>query len=265
MAEKKTLKYDVHFRISEDEMNYIQKVAKNAGLSVSAYSRYILFKQNNSIPTLPANTAISTHQISIFARGIRNEFKRIAASYKQCVDSYTTAVNLKNDEGKYVVSTATTERAIGSLQDMTLELQSSLNKVLESMKGKEIHAVAKETLPTRHEDSSPKTAPANNNELLYLNLYNMQNCEIIGTLTDDAAELSNGRIKVTVAVDYTRGNEKRTAFYVVFANKGNVFSFLKKGRRVYVSGEMIVEAKPNGAVGFNITVSAFVIRLCDNN
>lgn len=243
--EQKTLKektsdvkytYDIHLRITDEERQTVQKKADELGCNLSQAARMILFKKMSSSLSNLSEKDEKRSQI-LAMQSTRTEFKKISTSYMAFVDAYVKSVDLKNRMGDPAVSTASTIRLVGSLEDYTLELQKSLNLVLHEMGLKEEHPLAR--------SRELKSLDEANDELTLINYTYMERMEIIGKLTEDASVyksksgLERLRLKV-VCESVGRGGVKVTRDWVIFYGKTDAVNLLKKDKTVYVAGDFSV-------------------------
>lgn len=219
----------VTLRFTPEEYSALEQISDSLGCTMSQAIRYVLFseKMNNS-------KRIEKKTIENSIINTRQNFKKIAGEYTRIATKLRDRMDISGTEGSDV------RTLFRDLEDMTLALQKSINEVLCHYGQQETHAVSRTRLPGPEKDRTVVVSVAKkdieNFKTLY---YYMEKIEIIGNLAENAAEyVKDGtkrmRFKVIVERRYEDAREK--VAYTVFADKGPLFEFLKKGTGVYVSG-----------------------------
>lgn len=230
----------VTLRLTPEEYDKIRLFADKKGCTLSQAARLIIFGDGGVPVSKDGKKREKNNEFSALARRVREDFKRIAGEYATAVETYRRSLSLLNRDGSPSVSTQQTLRVVRGLQDMTIDLQKSVNAFLSGTGVKEIHAAARIALPEVME-TEERGMPQKE----YILYCYMETMEIIGFLEKEASvytrkkeEGDNARERMAFSVTCAR--RRRTSnikvLYTVFTDKTGIFEYLKAGRQVYVRG-----------------------------
>jgi hypothetical protein len=230
----------VTLRLTPEEYEKIRLFADKKGCTLSQAARLIIFDNSEGPASKSGKKKEQNNEISALARRVREDFKRIAAGYTSAVETYKRSLSLLNRDGSPSVNTQQTIRAVRGLQDMTIDLQKSVNSFLSGTGVKETHAAARIALPEVEEVA--RKVMTNKEYIMYCY---METMELIGLLEKDASvytrkkdEGENAKERMAFSVSCLRNRKSRNIkiIYTVFADKTGVFEYLKAGEQVYVRG-----------------------------
>lgn len=203
--------------------------AEQAGCSISQMIRIVLFSDVDDVAG--AASSVEKKRLQALQR-VRDEFKKIGVEYKQTVDKILSG----ND-----MNPAQTERLLRDLEDLTIELQRSVNTVLINDNLKETHSISR-SIPARKSDE--KAVKKVQEQVQKLKNFKLKYCymeciTIVGFLPADAEEYEKKgtkKMRFSVYCERYRKEGKKRVSYSVFASRDGRFDFLKKGRQVTVIG-----------------------------
>lgn len=144
MAKKQTadkrLSQDVHIRITDAEMAFLQKQADSFGVPVSRFIRMLVFKGSGKAGenTVNGEGAEASSQLV----ELKAMFKKMNKNVSQFTVAYERALALKNKDGNPAVSTDYTVRIVNNIIYLLRETQTKLNDVIGKIGGSEVHVVA---------------------------------------------------------------------------------------------------------------------------
>lgn len=256
-SKRKNLSARVTFRFSLDEYDALSKLADKNSCTISQVIRMILFGNNKKIQGV---LSLDDEQISEQLTGnslenIRSDFKKLAGEYNEI----TAAVKQKISEGK--VSDAGIERSFRSMEEVTLQLQKTLNSVLREKGVREVHEVSRTARFGGEERSVAVRLSAKDYENFLILYCYMEKMQIIGVVADDAAEYEREgikKMKFRVLVERAEKNGKKKIPYNVYAEKTSIFEHIKKGSWVFVLGDFAEDSKGQKVIFPDD------IRLCGN-
>ena len=225
-------KYEVslHLRLKPAEHQFLLEKAEKFGSTLSQAARLLMFKDDFLVAKKAAGNSDPRHQAVLALRGAREEFRRL-------VDMYETISNTVI-EGKTETPEAV-KRALFSLENITIEMQKTLNSALKKYDQKEVHLVSKTLAGTTNNDT--KNLAENTKKLLNFKLKYcyMERILIVGFLAADANEYEKSgtkRMRFPVLIERRKKGGSSRIIYTVFMEKTDVFEHLKKGVQVAVAG-----------------------------
>jgi len=132
---------DLHIRLTPDEREKLLLYAERHGVKVSEAGR-LLLRKNLMAATVPDNvTEKEARRRSVLAcQSVRTDFRKIAADYANFMSLYKESCRVAGpyrDEGIMY--------AVGALQDQTLALQRSVNRLLAHLGIKEVRDVVRDS------------------------------------------------------------------------------------------------------------------------
>ena len=277
----------LNIRLSEDEYRQLQENASKKGLQISTAVRLALFGEKEKIINTYADSDWK-YKLLLAVQECRSSFKKISVRINNAVTVYDRSVDERDDEGRKLLSTTQTIRHITGLTNTLMEMQKSLNVVLEMMNAQPVHSAAWPSPETRvgklmSEERSkmmptPQAEEANVEEpkasieemkdadgipLIYRYMFK---ATITGKLTEDASEFvtqkGNVMMKFNVKVVAFIGGKDYTHYIDVIRIKNGLFQYLKKGVTVCVVGNYneVAETK-SGEVIISKTIYADDVTL----
>ena len=235
----------VAMRLMPEEHAILQGLADELHCTLSHALRIVLL-QNGSRSLRSEGDAQVAKRMKTDLSAVRSDFKRIAQSHAAFVESYRQVLLRSEAESRNLELTQAAVRSMRSMQDMLLELQSSVNELLRGGGVKETHAAA--PLPMPDAPASPAVAdgkpePARcgvrMSEREIILYFYMERIEIIGVLEKDARTYERGggvKMAFTVVCLRSRKEGPVKTTYSVFAERSAILDQLKDGRSVYVAG-----------------------------
>lgn len=214
-------------RLTPEEYDVLRRKADAIGCTLSQAVRHSFMGKGSE-------KSSSAPSVSASMRSVREDFKRIAGQYSATVEAYRRSVEILNRNGRPAVSTSLTLQAVRELQDMTLDLQRSVNSALALAGIKEVHAATRMGLPEAKETLAETLTKKE-----YILYCIMERIEIIGHLAKDATRYErNGKEKMVLTVTCPRIRKGGTAYvsYTVFAEMNDMFRKLKKDCAVLAVG-----------------------------
>lgn len=224
----------VTLRLMPEEYEHIRLFADRYGCTLSQAVRLIIFGNGGDSGAKNSRSRERNNDVSALARKVREDFKRIAEEYASVAESYRR--NLSPDNARQTV------RVFRCLQDMTIDLQKSVNAYLSVAGVKETHAAARIALPEACTDDGDEGRMTENEHVLYCH---METMELIGFLEKDASvytrkkeESDGGRERMVLSVYCMRRRKTRNIriAYTVFADRTGILDYLKSGKQVYARG-----------------------------
>jgi hypothetical protein len=224
----------VTLRLSKEERAYLALRAEADGCTVSQEMRLLMFREDGEsvAEKLRATGERDLEMRKVLAlEGTRKDFKRIAREYIK-------TTNFIINGG--AISPEILLRKLSSIEQMTVELQRTLNNSLAVLNEKEIHVVSR-NLVNVDTKNNEKSIQENAKKLIdfKLNFCFMERVLVMGFLIADAEEYEkNGvkRMRFGIAVERKRKDKKKRIIYTVFSERGDSIDYLKKGRQVFVEG-----------------------------
>lgn len=221
-------------RLTPSEYAVIRQKADAFGCTLSQAVRKIVIAGCEKNERPDGDFKAENRSVSAAMRAVRDDFKRIAPMYAATVEAYRRSVGLTNRAGAPAVNTALTLRAVRELQDMTLDMQRSLNVALAAAGVKEIHAATRMELP------EPPPVAGGLTKTEFIQYFYMESIELIGILAKDAGRYNgkNNEEKMALSINCVRRRKGASINvpYTAFAEMRGIFDHLKAGKQVYVRG-----------------------------
>lgn len=242
----------VTIRLTEAEYEDLQEKIKAGNGSLSQYIRSKIF-DNSGTESRKAERNDSDKKVSIALQGMRSDFRNAVDFYEKTVSIFNENI-VKNER---FFTTEQAVRMVRSLVEQTLSLQRGLNLVFNICREKEEHRAAKITVkePTLPASSSGTLT----DEQFKIKYTFMQKITVFGNVAVDATTYKpkDGgaeKMKFRVIVNTVSGGAKKATSYAVFAEKTDVFPYIKKGKLVLVTGDFdqsIRRSKADGKVSLD--------------
>ena len=236
MKEKKEnyLSENIIFRLTEDELKGLRRIAKERGTSISQTVRYLILKNG-------PDAADSKNSRLAELRAIKRELASAARNFSLLVDNYLNVVETKDALGQPLVSTRSTIRVVRSLEAVMIKVQQTINScsVVEGVR-EDYPVVARPELRRLEEQLGQKPAP----EEMYARIkkikyFFMENISIIGRVGEKPSVYNrNGadRLMVVVRVESRSGDSVFSRKYAVYSNNTDLAELLDEGVPVFVCG-----------------------------
>ncbi len=217
---------EYHLRLTEEERDRLQALAKRKGCTIAQFVRTSVFAEENEINegNFEANFE---KEIELSARATVREFKRMAENYRQ-ITSFIISKSKENPNLEPL------KRTLKSIENITIHLQKTLNELLVKTRTKEVHVVGpNQSLKGVEAPTSEGGKPRN---------YYMEKIWILGDVAADAVRYNRkgkDRMRFQVSCERSgrrKGEGRRTVVYQVFADLDDTFSQLMKGKHVLVKG-----------------------------
>lgn len=253
---------DVHVRVTEEEYESIVSHGRNLGIrSFSDAVRNLLFGRGIT-PVSRVPDGEFKYNIMTLVQNIRSSFKKVCTSVGDAVEVYSRSIDMLDESGRPLLSTEHTIRHISALECQLLDVQSSLNEVLEKLEAPSVHFAAKMSPGSKvgqlvdeyrkREDLKAKADSAeaaaateanpNQSAMTIPNKYRyMFKVIAIGELVADVQEFTSKSGKemmnFRIKVETRRFSRMQTYLIdVVCAKRPDVFPLLKKDFSVSVTG-----------------------------
>lgn len=218
-------------RMTDAEMATLREMMLLEGYtSRSRFIRDHLFSR----PVRRKIIAVTTADVSRQVVQMATDLRKIGINVNQLTKRFNTLSKIQNKEGKPVVNTDSVTRVASSVESLFNQAVSGLEDLASAV---------------------------NNNIINQTPSQSMQTITITGNLCADAEVRQSGDVEMMsfkVAVNERRGEEETKTFYSCSMRKTGVLQFLKKGRKVLVSGDFcqkVVEKDGKTYVNSDIRVS----------
>ena len=250
-------KSDVRFaiRISQHQKRELDELAEKSGLSATDYVKRKLFSSSSgetSKRETPTTSQDPRHSLSLSAKGIRASLKDNYDIYTELCEKVIAAVDADKRNPGYLYNIA---HALKSVNEMLLDLQKSVNSLMDRVGENQTHEVLRRldvaTAEQKFGDAAapmqmPKPAAPTQNVQTNPNLlkyYNMALITVVGKVADaprqfkTKTEILMFSFKV-VETELVSGKEINTYYEVISRMDETLFSRLQKGSGVTVSGNL---------------------------
>lgn len=266
-------------RVSKNEYAQLEKVAAENNTPISIAARQLMFGQTPQISS-GITDADAKYKALLAVQQCRQSFKKISSRINDAVSIYDRSLDMIDEEGNKVVSTSQTIRHIKGIVEMQLILQKNLNVVLDALGAQPVYYAARPSKDSRvgelikeqregermakeatqYEDDSENQAEPNNGEIPKRYRYMFKGM-ITGKVIEDAQEFTTKKgtamMRFKVEVHSFTGGEETVHIIHVMRTKNGMFSYLKAGAKVVVTGELNIKAvKENNEVKIEKTVYA---------
>lgn len=253
-ATDNTFSARVSFRFSKNEYDTLVELAEKHGTTISGIIRIILFGNNEENQNIKGIKSQKNHKEKIENTLVatRAEFRKLTQDYREISEGVKRALDSGAAGADVVV------RSFRALEDITLDMQKTLNAVLHELGSKEVHQVSR-MAKTKAETGPPSvrrvpiSVSKDDYERFILLFCYMEKIQIIGNLAEDATEyIRDGveRMRFKVIVERRYEKEKEKVSYTVFSPKEPIFEYLKKGSWVFVMGTFSEDRKSREKVIF---------------
>lgn len=245
----------IAIRISQSQKRELDEQAEKSGLSSTDYMKRKLFSSSpveTSTRETPAIPQDPRHALSLSAKGIRASLKDYYDTYVELCGKVIAAVDADRRNPGYLYNIT---HALKSVNEMLLDLQKSVNSLMDRAGENQTHEVLRRldvaTAEQKFGEAAvpmqmPKPAAPTQNVQTNPNLlkyYNMALITVVGKVADaprqfkTKTEILMFSFKV-VETEFVSGKEINTYYEVISRMDETLFSRLQKGSGVTVSGNL---------------------------
>lgn len=227
----------IGIRLSEKEAEMLRERTAAKRISASAYVRDLLIDDVQGKEKALSPAALSDKRLST-AMAIKTRFKKTASQYGLIANLLQQSLKQAVESGGVISNPDDVVRSFRSLENITVELQKSVNEYL-SIEG------VKQELPV-YRRTLPETAGKGHKKIDLSKFTYMEKIQIIGSVGSDMQTYKDkfGNEKVKIGVTSQAGKSERK--YVVFALRSRLPEAVPVGTVLFAMGDF--EIQENGVV-----------------
>lgn len=219
-------------RLSEEEGKLLRSRIGSKGISMSAYVRKLLVDNVQGKEKMIPAEAISDKRLTT-AMAIKSRFKKMASQYGTIANIVQVSLEQAAKDGAHADGLRDAARSFRALENITLELQRSVNEYF-SIEG------VKQELPVYRRNLPVGVGRASSGYEKSKFTY-MEKIQIIGSVGSEMQAYKDkfGNEKAKFGVTSQTGKNERK--YVVFARRSNLPESVPVGTTVFASGDFEVQ------------------------